>query len=519
MSTVWTAGERPAARRGTIGALLLAAATLVLVAVFHVGFQASDDASYLAGALGWLESFPYVGNSHWTLRHTITLPTALFIRVFGLNEGAVSLSNVLYYLGFLLVNAWFMSRHLGGLAAALATALMIVLPGFTVVATYLNSDVPELFFVCCAFWIVVTARLNTERRMPWLLAGVMLGAAFVTRQTALAAVAFVGLLFLFKPAVPRSRYLLAAAAFAVVILADWLYLTTMTGDPLYRFQVDFNHDRVDRFAEAARVARTGGLLDKEGNLSINVYADPFLALLVSQKYALLFWLAVPALLSAWRLRYRPEGRILMLAAGMGLAYFVFVAINPKLYLVPRYLIVVAWCAAVLVGAWLARLWSGGKRAAMVVAMGMALGMGLLALSVENIDPRFVERQLVEWVGRHPGRTVHTDPETAIRSRYYFRFAGHPLEAVSTELPGRGATVLSSPERLQQCAAMARCKDRVTDFKPKPEWVRVESFEAPPRPIGRWLRALGLEQMLPADISRRLFAPGGRAIIYTVGSEQ
>lgn len=519
MNTVWTMEEGPAARHGAFAALLLAAVTLILIVAFHVGFQASDDASYLAGALGWLESFPYVGNSHWTLRHTITLPTALFIHLFGLNEAAVSLSNILYYLGFLLVNAWFMYRHFGGLSAAFATLLMIVLPGFTVVATYLNSDVPELFFVCCVFWIVVTARQSPERRMPWVLAGLLLGAAFVTRQTALAAVAFLGLLFLFRPAVPRSRYLLAAAAFAIVIFADWLYLTAMTGEPLYRFQVDFNHDRVDRFAEAGRVARSGGLLDKEGNLSVNVYVDPFLALFVSQKYALLFWLAVPALLSAWPLRHRADGRVLMLAAGLGLAYFVFVAINPKLYLVPRYLIIVAWCAAILAGAWLARLWTGRRRSIVVVATGLALAAGTLALSVENIDPRFVERQLVDWVRRNPGRTIHTDPETAIRSSYYFRFAEQSFESVSIEAPGPGATVLSSPERLQQCAAAPRCKDRVNDFHPLRTWTRVEAFEAPPRPIGRWLRALGLEQMIPADISRRLFAPGGRATFYIVGPSQ
>jgi 4-amino-4-deoxy-L-arabinose transferase-like glycosyltransferase len=511
--------ERPAAWHGAAAATLLAVAALLLLAAFHVGFQASDDASYLAGALGWLESFPYVGTSHWTLRHTITLPTALLISVFGLNELAVSLSNVLYFMGFLVVNAWFMHRHLGGVAAAIATALMIVLPGFTVVATYLNSDIPELFFVCSAFWLVITARQWPERSAAWLLAGLLLGAAFVTRQTAVAAVVFVGVLFLFFPAAPRSRYLPAAAAFLVVIAADWLYLTVMTGEPLYRFHVDFNHDRVDRFAEAARVAQTGGLLDKEGNLSVNVFLDPFLALFVSQKYGLLFWLAVPALLSTWRLRRSADRQVLMLAAGLALAYFVFVAINPKLYLVPRYLIIVAWCAAILAGAWLARLWSDRRRAIVVAALGLSLGVGILALSVENINPRFVERQLVDWVSRHPGRTIHADPETAIRSRYYFRFAGQPAEAVSTEAPGSGATVLASPERLQQCAVMPRCKDRVNDFRPGPEWTKVESAEAPPRPIGRWLRAIGLEQRLPADISRRLFAPGGRADVYTVGPTQ
>lgn len=507
------AERNPAA--AIVGAGALTLLTLGLLAAFHVGFQASDDASYLAGALGWLEHFPYVGNSHWTLRHTITLPTALAIRLFGLNEAAVSLANIAYYLGFLAVNAWFMWRTFGGLAAGLATLLMVVLPGFTVVATYLNSDVPELFYVCCAFWIVVAARQRPDRRWPWLAAGVLLGCGFVTRQTTLAAVAFFGLQFLFAPRAPRGRYLLMGMAFAAVLLVDWLYLTAMTGNALYRFNVDFNHDRVDRAAEAARVAAAGGLIDKEGNLSVNVYVDPLLALLASQKYALLFWLALPGSVAAWRDRGSRQGRVLMLALGLAAVWFVFVAANPKLYLVPRYLLVVAWCAAVVAGVWLAGLWHTGRRRTMMVLTAVGVATAVAALSVENIDPRFVERQLVRWVEQHPDRAVHTDLETAIRSRYYFRFAGIPDPSVSTERPGPGSVVLYSPERVQQCAAMPRCRERADDFKPTAEWLRQASFEAPPRPIGRWLRAIGLEHAIPADIARRLFAPGGRVAIYEV----
>src|SRR3954447_25993384 len=84
--------------------------TLTLMHTFYVGFQAGDDKSYLTGALGWLQSFPYVGENHWTLRHTITIPTALSIKLFGLNEFAVSLSNALYFTTFVVLNAWMAHR-------------------------------------------------------------------------------------------------------------------------------------------------------------------------------------------------------------------------------------------------------------------------------------------------------------------------------------------------------------------------------------------------------------------------
>ena len=90
-----------------------------------------------------------------------------------------------------------------------------------------------------AFWLLVTARKNPEGHAIWVVIGALLGAAFVTRQTALAAVLFVAALCVFRPAVPRSRYFLSGVAFLIVVAADWTYLTAITGDPLYRLNVIF----------------------------------------------------------------------------------------------------------------------------------------------------------------------------------------------------------------------------------------------------------------------------------------
>ncbi|RPH53506.1 MAG: hypothetical protein EHM89_19960 [Acidobacteria bacterium] len=97
MSVAAAVGERRNTRAGMFTAAILCVLTLALLVLFHVGFQASDDAVYLTGALGWIEHFPYVGESHWTLRHTITIPTAVFVLLLGLNETAVSLTNILYF--------------------------------------------------------------------------------------------------------------------------------------------------------------------------------------------------------------------------------------------------------------------------------------------------------------------------------------------------------------------------------------------------------------------------------------
>jgi hypothetical protein len=116
--------------------------------------------------------------------------------------------------------------------------------------------------------------------------------------------------------VPRSRYVLSGVAVLIVVAADWTYLTAMTGDPLYRLNIDFHHGRVDRIAEAAWLSTSGGLLDKEGTLSINVFLDPLLALFVTQKYALLGCFCLQPCMRGDAVHWRPRPCwLLRLASG------------------------------------------------------------------------------------------------------------------------------------------------------------------------------------------------------------
>jgi 4-amino-4-deoxy-L-arabinose transferase-like glycosyltransferase len=489
--------------------------TLFLLQAVHVGFQASDDASYLHAALGWLERFPYVGDSHWTLRHTITVPTAVALSLFGLNEFAVSLSNIAYFCAFAGVNAWFVARYLGPACSAVATLLIVTSPGFVVLATYLNPDVPELFFLCVAFWSVHAGLTRPATVMPWAVAGVALGFAIVNRQTAASFLPLLALLFVFKPIVPRSRYLVCAAASLPAIAADWIYLTLMTGNPLYRWTIDLNHDRVDRFAAAASVARDAAVLDKEGNLSINVFADPLLNLFVTQKYGLLFWLAVPAVVFAWRAKRHPARRTVLLLALLGVSVFLFVAANPRLYVVPRYFIVMAWAAAVVAAWWLTSLWDRRQGFVAAACLGGALAANVAALSVEDTNPRFIERQLLGWVRQHPGERVYTDIETLNRADFFFRFSKVPIEHLSSERAPAGATFFYSADRVARCAASSRCRDRVADFRPSPRWQVESVLEPEPTTVGRMVRAIGMDRRLPPDIAQRLLLPGGKATIYRV----
>jgi 4-amino-4-deoxy-L-arabinose transferase-like glycosyltransferase len=495
--------------------LLLAAATAALLSSFWIGFIASDDIFYIRGAQGWLENFPYVGTSHWTLRHTITVPLAVLIGWFGLQEWVLGVPTVLAFTAFLATNAYFATRLLDFRVAVVATALMLVAPGITVVATYLIPDVPELFFVSTAFWLLVAARQNDDSSLRWVLIGLLAGLGFVNRETSAAFPLFAGLAFLFAPGARRVRYFIALAAFVAVVGTEWAYITSMTGEPLYRARIATSAEPITRAMEMAHAK--GGLFDGDGNISVNVWLDPVLNLVISQKYPLLFWLAAPAAVIAWRQRRTQQGQVMLMVLGLGLVSFVFIGYNPKLLLVKRYFMLVAWTMAML-GAWgVVYCWDSGRRKWAVVGLSAALLAGVTAMSVERTNPRMAERELVNWVRANPGTTIHTAPEVYIRADYYFQFAGVSRATVIPAAPPSGSLYYYCAECVVRCATSNRtgnrCGPRPEDYVPKPDWLVQQKIEGQRRPVARLVAALGLQQALPPAIAKKLMAQAEGAVIY------
>ncbi|WP_083440532.1 ArnT family glycosyltransferase [Aquincola tertiaricarbonis] len=500
--------------------VLLALALVLLQWRVFVGYQASDDANYLLGAMGWLEHSPYVGNSHWTLRHTLTLPSALSISALGLNLFSVALPTLIYFIGFIAVQTWALHRHFGFQVAACFALIAMTTSGMVVNSTYLAPDVAELFFVGTTFWVLMAAlepRADGQRGTAWvwLLAGVLAGLAWSNRQTAAGALLACAITAWVAGRPARARMPWAVLGFALIVGAEWAYLTIMTGNPMYRIGLDMHHDPVNRLAEVQRVAARGGWIDKEGNLSVHLLLDPILALFVSQKYGLVFWTGVVAAWQAWRLPQGRDRRLLMRLMGLGAIAFVFVAANPKLYLVPRYLLVPAWVAIVLTAWWVARLWARQHRALAGCVVAAVVGMNLLCLSVENTQPRAIEQALVDWVAAHPQQRVHTDIETLERARGFFRIAGVSPETVSSAPAAAGNLVFYSAVRVEQCAAQVRCRDVAPAFRAQPGWVATETLVGPAKPVGRLLTALGIAQRLPPDIARRIVGPSYEVILYEV----
>src|SRR2546421_9525283 len=75
-------------------------ATLCLLLVVG-GFSDWDDHSYVEAADGWLAHAPFIGTTHWHLRHPLVLAIAASFWLFGRSEAALMVPTILCYLGIL----------------------------------------------------------------------------------------------------------------------------------------------------------------------------------------------------------------------------------------------------------------------------------------------------------------------------------------------------------------------------------------------------------------------------------
>ncbi|HUN52833.1 MAG TPA: hypothetical protein VMU42_17035, partial [Candidatus Sulfotelmatobacter sp.] len=250
-------------------------------------------------------------------------------------------------------------------------------------------------------------------------------------------------------------------------------------------------------------------------LSVNVWLDPLLALFASQKYALLYILAVPAAIWLWfAKRAKPlRNPAIGLVIGLMLSWILFIALSfPILYLVPRYFTVSAW-AAVLVVAYVGyAAFRAGARLWVCAGLAALIGANALSFYLENTTPRFAEYSLVRYLREHPGE-VHTDPNTARHASMLLDFAGLKPRVLTTPAKA-GDIVVYSPLNVDFCG-YSRCNFDPKLYRVQPNWVEIGRIDPTPRRIGALLQALHLAKYVPAQIMTKMVMPVPGIVIYRV----
>lgn len=399
----------------TAAVCALVAIFLVSVASYWHGFGPAGDAErYVDAALAWAEQGPYLGETHWALRHLYVLPMAAFYRLFGPSEFATTLPNILYAAGLVAVTFYFARRFLSEAEAFFAAAFVAVSAFLVARPMEIGVYGAEAMFAVTACWLFIGARQDGGARFALLAAtGLFSGLAWTMReQTAYLMVAF-GLLVMLE----RKQILLSlvalGAGFGSVIFIELVVYFLASGDPFYRYNVDLHHRAVgwDAVIEnpppwyAAAIRPFKDALD-----------DPITT-------PLLFLSLGTALLMGGRMRPKASPRrdvflvfgVVSVVSAVITSY-VFDFAKPRYFPVLHYAVVLfCGCAVIAIAD------AYGKKFAAAFAM-LVVFLNLAGEDFSNYN-EYAEARWLATYAQKSDEQIFTDPMTASRARRYLRLKG------------------------------------------------------------------------------------------------
>lgn len=482
-------------------------ATAACLAFAWVGYLDSDDKNHLVGAFGWFHDPPYVARAHGELRHFIAIPIAICFKLFGVNEATIVLPNLAYFAAIVVLTYIYVTRFYERAVALLAVAFLVTLPIFAIRATVAYSDITELVFVAASIWLFYDGLGGEGRTAKLFLAGVAAGAAWLTRETTVSLLLLYFLLFLIGYRIERRFYWIMAGGFLAIVAVDALYMAWHTGNPLYRYWMvlDAQGGIQPRGADSG-----DGFFDPNGNIRVLAGLDPLFVLLLNHEFALFYFFALPALWWAWRGKglSRDEHQLARILLGLSVIWFLFVAVMLKNQH-PRYYSVTTYGAAILCALWFRRYVLPRARLFAVAGCAAVIGASLLGIYVDNKDALFGERALVEYVSTH-GATLYTDPTSHRRARFLLELEGAADLVVSDRPPPDGALYYHNPNRVRESG-----NNGLQGTLVKPGWEPVWHGSSGRKLSGRLIEVLGLRDLVPGAIYRKLNKPNQDVSVYRV----
>jgi 4-amino-4-deoxy-L-arabinose transferase-like glycosyltransferase len=480
-----------------------------------VGFIASDDETYTQGALGWLGGFPYIPSHFGTSRVVVSIPMAVMIFMFGEHEWVIPLSTCLYFGLTVSLTFTMLSRVIGNAAALWSSLLLATVPVFALRATIASADLPELFFVAASLWLYVHSKTSERPAARMLCVGLCLGLAFSAHELTLAALIFFGLAFVFSPIVDRRYYWLIGLGFGAVIGIECAYYAAVAGDPLYRFNLLRS---AVRYVDRVQVGF--GQIAANGTLHIWEPIDPIIMFLTKHEFSLLGWASLPALWWACRRTRAQSSDALSTArifAGFAGVWILFAAIILRdMILGPRYYMMAAYALFIVVSIWGFTHLKAKRPKALAVGLAAFLFVNLMAIYLDNKNPRFGERALVTLVGQST-EDIYTDPLTADDIHWFCRWQKVDCSRVKAGPPPAGALFYHNPKNTTSANRLANA-EQLKRMRPNPHWKLQQSFSEDQRLLGAALERLGLLHQLPTGIARRLNRSNPSTALYRAPAE-
>ena len=499
--------------------IAILAALSLAVWMSWTGFIGSDDQIYASAARRWLADGPFVGMNHFTVRLTTILPIALSFKLLGQNEFALIVPTLIFGLATVALVSALAMRVLSPRLSLFAVVPFVTSPLFASMCSTPCVDLVELFFDLASLLTFVVALNATRRGALLLLAGLLAGLAWMSRETSIFLPTAYGILFLCGYRIGRREYLLVAAGFLAIALGEMLVYFILTGDPLHRLLVSYHHDLVDR-------DRTHSLFDREGNVHVNgllgTFLNPFLMIFFNKEFGIAFWLSVPA--AVWLIRTNslsPKVRTaLQTTSIVGAIWMLGVfSLVTKLYLAPRYLLFPLTTSALLVGAWLGLgVFPRFKWRAIAIVVA-AVAVNLLAIGLEDHDFLFPERTLVAYA-RTARSPIYTDRETHRRAQFLLESEGL-AEKVTDEPHHLGDVFFYVPDNVAYIALITKNKPHLAGlhalYAPLKGETIVAEITRPESWVGRLLDGVRVSGSLPKALMKKVRGNQRGALVYSAPS--
>lgn len=385
---------------------LLAAIFVAAVAFYWSGFGPGDAERYLRAALRWQDG-PWLGDTHWALRHLFVLPMAASFALFGASEASALLPNLLYAALTVAITWTFGRRFLGARDAFIAAALIAASAFF--VARPLELDVygAEAFYAALALWLFIAANDRPVRGRLLFAAGIAAGLAWTVREQSASLLLVFGLLkFLDRRDVVRSLALVAAGFGAVVAVEIALYAIS-AGDPFYRYRIDLGHRAIG--VNAALTPESASIAGRIGRAAFSLASSPGTTPML-------------ALAAVGAIYLRVTRAVVSPHAGRALKAFAAAAaasalLTPLVFNIAstRYYPLLTYAAFLTVAAALGALWSR-KRALALAGAFLVIVVNSAAADFMR-DNQYAEARFLAARVMTLKEPVFTDPLTVNRARY------------------------------------------------------------------------------------------------------
>ena len=469
---------------------------LTLVSMFWVGFLGSDDSLYWQGAGGWLHRFPYIGDSHWTLRHTLVIPMAVTRRLFGDGMTAMVLPIILYSISIIFVIGVWVGRSINLAAAVISLILTITIPQFILLSSSAYIDLVEVFFLLSGLALVDHAMRHDAKAVDLINGGILIGLAMLSRETTALLVVAVVCLFIIGFGMPRWRYFLIGGGFLLPVGLELLWLWRETGVLFYRSNIAIHHDStIDRWSAQG-----------SGVPLIHPAIDPFVMILFNHNFASVFWIGPIAITCLLRSRSLnpPEKRLIQLLSSIAFIWVLLAAFLWRILpLTPRYFLFPSVLVSISAGIAFARAWLHENQRLCLIGVGLALCANIVAVSLDNRHFMWGEHVLVEVAEKMPAEIFHTSPLTLRRGYLLLEWKGVADRVVDTP-PSSGDLYFYDPTRSSGGVSVG------------PTWRVVEKLIPPESPGQRLLRHLIGRHRVPSTVWTNLGPGHPPVIIFRVG---